>query len=45
MSVLLPNIGRENFNTSWLVITAVSYLITLVIVALFVGGLLRKAGY
>ncbi len=30
------DISRENFNTSWLMITAVSYLITLVIVVIFV---------
>ncbi|WP_342764468.1 hypothetical protein [Thermococcus sp. 21S9] len=39
------DISRENFNTSWLLITVVSYFITLVIVALFVGRLLKKAGY
>ena len=37
------DISRENFNASWLLITVVSYFITLVIVALFVGGLLKKS--
>ncbi|WP_240910813.1 hypothetical protein [Thermococcus sp. MAR1] len=39
------DISRENFNTSWLVVTVVSFFMTLVIVVLFVGRLLRKAGY
>jgi len=39
------DVQRDNFNISWLIVTVVSFFITLAIVALFVKRLLRKAGY
>ncbi|WP_297090094.1 hypothetical protein [Thermococcus sp.] len=39
------DVGRENFNASWLITTIVSFFITLALVILFVKRLLRKAGY